>query len=132
MAILKGIEVSVVIDGKALTEYDDEDIADEDSDYTSKVSRYVEAVSDAEFSISITVPQSYEFAADAIALRLSLDGVWVKIALCRRAKLKRLRGDWHSNIAGSDVKNGEEWYLRPFRFDDIKIGKTVLHILIFY
>ena len=130
MAILKGIEVSVVIDGKALAEYDDEDIADENPDHPSEISKYIEVISDAEFSIDITVPSSYDFAADAISFRLGLDGVSVKKRLCQKAKLKRLHGYWHSNIAGSDVKNGEEWYLRPFRFDDIKIGKPGLHILI--
>ena len=132
MAILKGIEVSVVIAGKALTEYDDEDTADQSPEHPSEVSKYIEAVSDAEFSIDITVPQSYEFRADAVAFKLTLDGVFVTNALCRKAKLKRLCKDWHENIAGSEVKDGEQWYLRPFKFNDIEIGKTRLHIVILY
>ncbi len=125
MAILKGIEASVIIDGKALTEYDDEDTIDESSDHTSEVSKYIEAVSDAEFSISITVPKTYKFGANALAFKLSIDGVSVTTELCREAKLNNLRKDWHQTIAGSRVKNGEEWYLRPFRFDNIQIGETL-------
>ena len=131
MAILNGVEASVVIDGKALIEYDDEDTADDGSDHTSEVSKYIEAVSDAEFSIGITVPKSYSFKADALSFRLSLDGVRVDSSLCRKAKLKSLRKDWHDTIAGSKVKNGNEWYLRPFKFNDIKIGETNPHILTF-
>ena len=131
MAILKGIEVSVVIDGKALAEYDDEDIADQSPEHPSEVSKYIEAVSDAEFSIDFTVPQFYEFTADALAFKFILDGVTVRNSVCRKAKLKRLRKDWHENIAGSKVKNGEGWCLRPFKFNDIKIGKTRLHLLMF-
>ena len=128
MAIIKGIEASVIIDGRALTEYDDGDAGDGGSDHTSKVSKYIEAVSDAEFSISITVPKSYKFEANALCFEPSLDGVRVKGYLCLKSELKSLHKDWHETIPGSKVKNGEEWYLRPFKFSDIKIGKTSLHI----
>ena len=131
MAILEGIEASVIIDGKALTEYDNEDTSDGGSDHTSEVSKYIEALPDAEFSMGITVPKSYSFVGNALCFKLSLDGVRVGTWLCRKAKLEDLRKDWHIFIAGSKVKNGEEWYLRPFRFDDIKIGETRFHILIF-
>ena len=124
MAILKGIEASVIIDGKALTEYDDEDARDEISDYTREVSKYIEAVSDAEFSIGFTVPKSYNFGGDALSFKINLDGVCIRSIVCREAKLKNLRKDWHVIIAGHQVKNGEEWYLRPFKFKDIKISKT--------
>ena len=130
MAILKGIEISVVVDGKALTEYDDEDAANENSDHPSGVSKYIEAVPDAEFSIDITMSQSYDLTADGLSFRLSLDGVSVRNRICRKAMLKRLRKDWRDNIAGSPMKNGDKCYLRPFKFNDIKIGKTILHILI--
>ena len=130
MAILKGIEASVIVDGKALAEYDDEDTLDESPDQTSEVSKYIEAVSGAEFSISITVPRSYNFVGNAIALEPSIDGVCVHNRLCREAILKNLREDWHMIIAGSRVKNGEKWYQRSFKFDDIKIGETCFHILI--
>ena len=131
MAILKSIEASVVIDGKALTEYDDEDTPDESSDHTSEVSKYIEAVSDAEFSISITVPKSYKIEANALCFDLSLDGFWGRTYLLRKAKLKSKREDWHTTIAGSKVKNSEGWYLRPFKFADVKIGKTSLHVSVF-
>ena len=131
MAILKGIEASVVIDGKALTEYDDEDTPDESFDHTSEVSKYIEAVSDAEFSIDYTVPRSYNFVGNALSFKCSLDGVWVRTGLCLKADLEDLRKDRPWTIAGSNVKNGEEWYLRPFKFDDIKIGETSLHISVF-
>ena len=123
MAILKGIEVSIVVEGKALTEYDDENTAGQSPEHASEVSKYIEAVSNAEFSIDITVPSSYNFAGDAIAFKLTLDGVFVRSPLCLKKKVKRLREDWHKNIAGSDVRDGEKWYLRPFKFNDIKIGK---------
>lgn len=124
MAILKGLEASVIIDGKALTEYDDEDALDESPDQTSEVSKFIEAVSGAEFSISITMPKSYNFVGNAISFELSLDGVRVWVCVCREARYKELREDWHVTIAGPQVKKGEEWYLRPFKFNDIKIGKT--------
>ena len=129
MAILKGIEASVVIDGKALTEYDNEDTIDEIFDHTSELSKYIEAVSEAEFGIDITVPQSYNIKADALVFKLSLDGIWVRTLFCRKSKFKSRRRDWHNTMAGSKVKNGKEWYLRAFKFNDIKIGKTSLHIL---
>ena len=132
MAILKGIEVSVVIDGKALTEYDDEDAANENPDHPSEVSKYIEAVPDAEYSVDITMSQSYDLTADGLSFSLSLDGVSVRKPVCRKAKLKRLRKAWYKRVSGSKVENGEEWYLRPFKFNDIKIGKTRLYIFILY
>ena len=126
MARPKGIEASVVVDGKALTEYEDEDTPDESSEHTSAVSKYIEAVSDAEFSVSVTVPKSHKFAKDGLSFRLSLDGIWVKTWLCRKAKIMELGQDWYTTIAGSEVKNGKAWCLKPFKFNNLKIGKTSL------
>ena len=131
MAILNAIEASIIIDGKALTEYNDEDTLDESSDHTSEVSKYIEAVSDAEFSIGITVPRSYNFVGNAICFQLSLDGVCVKSRLFQKAKLKDLREDGRISLEGSKGKIGKEWFLRPFKFDDIKIGNTSLHMFVF-
>ena len=127
MAIPKCIEASVVVDGKALIEYEDE-TPDESSEHTGVVSRYIEAVSDAEFSISVTVPKSHQFAKDGLSFRLSLDGIWVKTWLCRKKTIKELGQDWHTTITGSDEKNGKEWCLKPFKFSDINIGKTSLQV----
>ena len=132
MAILKGIEVSVVVDGKALTEYDDEDAANENSDHFSEVSKYIEAIPDAEFSIDITMSQSYDLMADDLSFRLRLDGVSVRHVPCTKAELKGRRTNWYKSIPGSKVEDGKECYLRPFKFDAIKIGKTSLHTLILY
>ena len=129
MAILKGIEVSVIIGGNVLTEYDDEDILDESSDHTSEVSKYIEVVSDAEFGIRITAPRSYNFMGNALAFRLTLDGVTVRTYVYRKAELKNLRQDWQKTITGSQVKNGKDWCLRPFKFDAIKMGQTSTQIL---
>ena len=132
MAILKGIEVLVVIAGKALTEYDHEDTADQNPEHPNEVSKYIEAVSDAEFSIDIRVSQYYDLTANDLSFILRLDGVFVSNPVCTKAELKSLRKDWQTNVAGSYVKNGGEWSLRPFKFNDIKIGKARLHILILY
>ena len=131
MAILKGIEVSVVIDGKALTEYDDEETADESPDHPSEVSKYIEAISDAEFSINIKAPKSYDFVRNALCFLLRLDGVQAAHFVCSKTEHERMRGDWHQTILGSKVNNGKGWYLKPFKFSDIKLGKTSLHILTF-
>lgn len=71
----EGAQASVIIDGKAVTKYDDEETRDKHSDSTSVVIEYLEARSDAKFSVNLTVPQSYDITADALAFKLSLDGV---------------------------------------------------------
>ena len=54
MAILKDIKVAIMINGKELKEYDDEDDVNDDQ---SSVSKYVEATSNAQFEIFTSAPR---------------------------------------------------------------------------
>jgi hypothetical protein len=102
MAVLQdvpGVQVQVVVDGKALKEYDDSE-----SNQTSKAtSKYVEAVSGRNFEIHTTLEKHMETDHD-VSIRVLVDGSRISGKHIARKKmspsyLSKIRGDV-SRISG--------------------------------
>lgn len=79
---LPELEITVNVDGQPLREYEDDDI---DGSLHSEplalrqkaVSKYVEAVTDQEFSIDLTLCASYEPTSPSLTARVYADGEWI-------------------------------------------------------
>ncbi|KAG9525875.1 hypothetical protein KCU93_g5713, partial [Aureobasidium melanogenum] len=71
---LPGVEVTVVVDGKDLHEYQDADMEDDEGTIT----KYIEAVDNANFAIKIKVSKDVEFKGDFLSFGISLDGSSVR------------------------------------------------------
>ena len=126
MAIIKGIQVTVQVNGLDLTEYIDED---EPQDSTmqqaeeSVSSRYVEATSGAPFIIKMTVPKAFKMDSDCLRFRLEVDGVHIRSRLCSKSSRAKREADWAGYLKGAkSVENGVQ-FEHPLLFRDIKIGK---------
>jgi hypothetical protein len=79
---LEGIEVSVCVHGQALHEYEDNDLEAEPGDVgayqaSKTVSKYLEAVTDKEFSIKIVVKDPYEMDCPTLGFQVKVDGMVV-------------------------------------------------------
>ncbi|KAK5697157.1 hypothetical protein LTR97_007292 [Elasticomyces elasticus] len=69
---LPGVDVSIVAVNQPLTEYEDRDDEDNDSDRT--ITRYIEAVTGQIFAVRITVQQGFRSGGDGLAFYIHVDG----------------------------------------------------------
>jgi hypothetical protein len=130
MAILKGIEVTIRVNGHALQEYDD---SFEEGDQNSsnqddhdgmpyRVSKHIEATSGARFAINVIVPKSAKALLGALTFELSLDGLPVQshdmFMALKRPDLEN--GIWSRSKDGSTKVTSSGTVKRPFMFSDIK------------
>ncbi|KAG9517387.1 hypothetical protein KCV07_g6167, partial [Aureobasidium melanogenum] len=67
---LPGIEVTVVVDGKDLHEYQDAGMEDDED----TVTKYIEAVDNANFAIKIKVTKDAEFKGNRLSFKVLVDG----------------------------------------------------------
>lgn len=85
MAVLRGLKVTIEVDGEALQEYDEEDDfgdddqydEDQDADYNpdpDSVTKYVEARSDKAFAIIVKIKRCFEYLTDVLVFEFLLDG----------------------------------------------------------
>ncbi len=92
MAIFKGvdgIEVTILVDGKDLKEYVDENSQEEER----TVSKYVEAVSGKSFAVRCRVSKKAKFKGDAISINVYADGKSVGGIYAQHARLKQAAVD---------------------------------------
>jgi len=120
MAILKPFECKVEVGGVALEEYEDEDT--EQPNTTTSLTKYIEAVSGANFSLKLTVQPGWTMQADFIAWYIDLDG-----KQCGGGIVKGESYDGSQSCTsvrhGVASGAGDDWTERKFRFADITIGE---------
>ena len=112
MAILKDIQISVVVNDRDLPEFED----DEEEQLPNTVTKYVEAVSNSTFHIKISCLQKPAwYGGTGLCFGVELDGEQVAHPL--------FRGDQTTSLVKGSSKciNGK-WTLQRFKFSDIIIG----------
>ena len=125
MAILKKIKVTIEVDGKPLEEYHD----NEEKDEARSITRYIEATSGATFAIKIRLKRSFKFLTSALGFDFKLDGEYVDNYGLKKSEFKPHHGG-HSHVQyGAYVEGSRLDTLKPFIFEDIKIGLHCLGIL---
>jgi hypothetical protein len=116
----------VLVGNKALKEYDNDD-DDEghkhpiDQNITTK---YIEADSGANFAIKVGIEPGFNFEeADFLSVDIILDGDVKYCPTVEKELYAELEGKtYFVTSVGTKYKNGTKWFLRKFRFGDIKIG----------
>ncbi|KAG9551951.1 hypothetical protein KCU71_g14152, partial [Aureobasidium melanogenum] len=73
---LPGVEITVVVDGKDLHEYQDSDTANKED----TVTKYIEAVDGASFAVKIKVIKDFKFKGDLLCVQVHIDGTLVSYA----------------------------------------------------
>lgn len=140
MAILKEIEVTVQSGGQALEEYRDEDNDEEnqmlyeerqadrangnltENPSHSRVSKYIESVTGAEFTIKAVVPASFQMRSNALRFRVLMDGKPVAKKTCVQAKKKSPKSRWEHDFMGSLTITRDVTTIRPFLFNKVAFG----------
>ncbi|THY50640.1 hypothetical protein D6C97_06964 [Aureobasidium pullulans] len=108
---LPGVEITVVVDGEDLHEYQDTDMEDEEN----TVTKYVEAVTDANFAIKIKGSQELEYKGDCLSLDVLVDGLRIERPLIGRERTRK--GSYTRLVEGLNVRAG---YMRKLRFNTLE------------
>ena len=116
MAILDDFEVKVKINGADAREYDDDD--DEAVKSDKIVTKYIEAISRADFAIESKVSPRYVCEEDIVGFDICLDGDWVTADYHRRKNHSHIHGS--RRIKGHAFKgSGKDTQRLKFQFADL-------------
>ena len=84
MAILKGITVTIEVNGISVKEHRDHDDQEIRLNYISK---QIESVSGAAFAIRVFIPKTFLFTSDAVGVYVHLDGTYAEGGIFERGLL---------------------------------------------
>ncbi|KAK2058786.1 hypothetical protein LY76DRAFT_626263 [Colletotrichum caudatum] len=131
MAIIRdfsGVKVTIQVDGRDATEYDDPDGVENDANRKNarwRTSAYVEAKDDAFFCVRYQVDNNHcwEGPKNAIALALYVDGKRIETVLCEAQCFLNFNPSyvWESTVEGSRQKSRSSGYdrLNKFKFSKV-------------
>lgn len=111
---LPGVEITVVVDGEDLHEYQDTDMEDEEN----TVTKYVEAVTGANFAIKIMVPKKFGFEGTCLSFHVLVDGAEAEHPLIQPRHVRR--APKVRSVEGARVSNT---HIRKFRFTELETGE---------
>ena len=117
MVVCQGVEGHILVNNAALKEYDD----DENEDTPNSVAKYIEAVSDASFTIEYAFTETLKPKHDVVVW-VSLDSQSRLTGACVR------RADLHSKkrvLENFRSRKGTKYYQQDFGFAPIRIGKLM-------
>lgn len=121
MAILSPFECTIEIDGVAVREYEDEEA--EQANTTTVLTKYIEVVSGADFSIGFAIQPGWTMHADCARFDLSMDDKSVVGWVIPKEKY-----DEHQTVKFRQCEvvssSGEHCVVRKFKFADITIGTS--------
>lgn len=118
LSTLPGLEIALRVDGQDLREYDrmEDEGAGEDSNPTV-VTRYVEAISGANFSVEFRPTGAFRWPHNELELCVHLDGVWAT----GKVYHPRAATGGHSNksVSGANAYENGQYVFRNFAFADL-------------
>lgn len=127
---INGLEVTVQIDGSPAVEYEnDEDIEVVPGpagahQAARTVSKYIEAVTGAKFSIRMSFSRTFKWDSPVIEVWLNVDGNWVSGLLVyptpNAEVCKEIEGVHQPPAAGS---RSRQWTLKKLQFAQLEISK---------
>ena len=132
MAILHDVEVTISAKGNKLPEYDDDA---EEPGSSNMVTKYVEAVTGADFKIYYTIKPMFRLKSSGVSIDVMIDGEYMDShVLLRNEELKHLsRVPWGGSFNGTMRTQNHSWTLQAFSFAEIKTSwfhqRQVVHLL---
>lgn len=131
---LEGIEVTICIDGKPVTEYetDNDEIKHNDPvvvihQANMTVTNYIEATTNKEFTIKIQVQSPYKIDCPRLGFYTTVDGELVLSPSMKKQIFEQGKHSWSSSILGfAEGTPGEMGIIKKFRFSKINTSLCYL------
>src|SRR4051812_19961632 len=120
MAITKvhpGVKVAIHVDGAPLEEFIDED----EEESRDSVTRYIQAVSGAVFSVDLEVTRPWP--KTGIMYQIYADGKWMRGTFIMQKDY--VGPSVKVSIPGVQYQEGVQWLMRTFCFSDLAVGKHI-------
>lgn len=125
---LPGVEVSILTNGQSVEEYVDADEVVDGPLASKTVVKYIEAISDAEFTVKRTVLDSFRLhkqKVDDLLFQVKLDGKWAAGSYWENASLfapdiYQIAGFYNRDATGRSTIN-------HFKFAEVEIGQFAIH-----
>ncbi|KAH7085198.1 hypothetical protein BKA63DRAFT_597881 [Paraphoma chrysanthemicola] len=105
------LEVNVTVNGKPLEEY----VNSDETDDPKTITRYIEAVSGAEFALELAFRDKFPTKHD-VGYEIEIDGNEVESSYCRKDSLPKVEV-----IKGTDYLVDSKWFLQHFAFSELRI-----------
>ena len=122
MPSLDGIEFGILVNGKLLKEYDDDEghIQGENT-----VAKYVEANSNTRFGIKILVTKDFKLTSDLLGSGLLLNSLYVDGVMILKEDLRMRGRAQHVFVEGVSMEDKKgNWIMRYFEFSELKRGMS--------
>ena len=113
-----GLRVNIVVNGKELQEYDDDE---DEAAKPNTVTKYVEAISNATFEIRCYISSLFPHSTHDIKVSVYLDGNPIEGAILLQDKIFR---PFHT-LSGACTSEGGRWFERKFCFSEICTGMAI-------
>lgn len=127
LAAVPGLEVTINVNDKPLVEYDDDEkietLGDDANLSEITTSKYVDAVTDQEFSISYSVLEEYKQTSPALQFDFRVDGSSLSSDLVIFSDPEDIPPVVRSIHGPRTVNSSGQAYQRCFKFAAIKTGK---------
>ncbi|KAK2763971.1 hypothetical protein FQN54_009590 [Arachnomyces sp. PD_36] len=126
MAILGEFEVTVIVNGNAVTEYNVDEDDQDSAQQPNTVTKYIEAVSDAEFSLNVSILPHYELRGDIVGWHLYVDGVHAESITVAKEDFEKGRcvQPIRFCLKGTKHERYGKWMLQHFKFSSISFGQS--------
>src|SRR5271169_1734297 len=121
MAVLDEFETQIVVDGRVVREFDDDE--EMDNHQRNTLTKYVEVTSKAKFEFRTKISAAYEFQEeDSISIHIHLDGTDIGGRILRQERFEHGRDYVHS-VAGSWAGLPGNQQFWGFYFADLETRK---------
>ena len=137
MAVLNkvpGLSATIHVDGKQAVEYDDDEEGETPAEGDKKaavtITRYIESISDAEYSVNIEVERAFIFNCPALEYRLKIDGKIISALVVKKSSRDfylNLEQPMNTSFLGITSKqvSGRGDILSRFRFAKIGLSGRI-------
>jgi len=120
MAWKKAVEVKVLVNGEVAQEYND---GDGESCGPKIITKYIEAISGAEFAVQFELKHSFWFRCALIRFDIAIDGKSLDATFARKQSFEGRPQGSLVTLNGIRRSHGITWSLEKFCFSEIKTSQ---------
>lgn len=122
MAVIDWFKCTVSVDGSVAEEYEEDPEEANDNSTPNVVTKYIEAVSGANFRLNFEVKPNYDFNSDLLTWNILLDGEWKTGAPIEKSRYN-VYAVFKDSREGASSGKGDTWFFSKFKFGDLEISE---------
>ncbi|KAL8684865.1 MAG: hypothetical protein Q9224_006093 [Gallowayella concinna] len=117
MVALGDLRITIMVDEQSMADFPDDETENQNASF---VSRFVECISGATFSVHCEIKRTMGFKSESIVLYVFTDGRCATSVVLQAAQIRASHCVYTDTLAGQTRKVNDHWVFRPFVFSEIK------------